>query len=285
MSDFTENKNEMIDKLSGKAKIEWQIGKEEAWNKIQSRLNEAPRAKAIAFSYTRVYYMAAAAIVVMLGISAVLQFYTKTWHTLGGQQMVVLLPDGSKITMHAGSEVVYKPWQWYFSRDVKLTGEAYFEVQKGSVFSVITPNGNTRVLGTRFSVYSRKTEYSVVCYHGSVAVSSKQTSDELILKPGQRASLKNGSLLLKNAEDVHEDSPAWLNNNFSFREDDIYKVFQEVSLSYGIDIQVDSGLDVKYTGNFQKSENPETVLGNICLPLGLKYELKSDDVYVVSKAE
>lgn len=63
--------------------------------------------------------------------------------------------DNSVVTLNAGSSIEYDGSNWgevEHGRQVKLTGEAMFDVQKGNKFEVITKNGTVEVLGTSFNV-------------------------------------------------------------------------------------------------------------------------------------
>lgn len=61
------------------------------------------------------------------------------------------LPDGSVVRLNSVSRLSYKPLGWYFSRSAELSGEAFFEVEKGSKFTIYSMLGSTSVLGTSFN--------------------------------------------------------------------------------------------------------------------------------------
>ncbi len=84
------------------------------------------------------------------------------------QLVVETLPDGSSITVSPQSEVTYSSSS--DGREVKLKGEAFFEVVKGNRFTVITDNGEVEVVGTSFSVNSRVDQLDVKCFTGKVKV-------------------------------------------------------------------------------------------------------------------
>lgn len=79
-----------------------------------------------------------------------------SFHTLTvprGGEYRLMLADGSRVWMNAGSRLRY-PERFGRSREVYLTGEAYFEVAKDSCrpFRVHTEDYGVEVLGTRFNV-------------------------------------------------------------------------------------------------------------------------------------
>lgn len=70
-----------------------------------------------------------------------------------GSMSKVTLPDGSEVTLNAGSRLSYSQGYGVDDRDVKLSGEGYFEIKpNGKIpFRIINGKLNLRVLGTKFS--------------------------------------------------------------------------------------------------------------------------------------
>ena len=96
---------------------------------------------------------------------AIAPYATTTNHTL---------PDQSNIILNDGSRISYQEGKWTEDRTVRLEGEAFFSVQKGSTFKVVTPNGTVEVLGTQFNVRAWGEKLYVECYEGKVKVVSQQ---------------------------------------------------------------------------------------------------------------
>ena len=95
----------------------------------------------------------AASLLIIIGLSFTLMFYSKTITNPAGNHFTAQLPDNSRVEMNAASSIKYYPYRWYFSRKLKFEGEAFFSVEKGKKFTV-TPNlDETTVLGTSFNIY------------------------------------------------------------------------------------------------------------------------------------
>ncbi len=77
-----------------------------------------------------------------------------TVNVLYGQKVQVLLPDGTKVWINSGSTLRYPKTFHGKTREVHLTGEAFFDVthDKNHPFIVSTSEINIRVLGTAFNV-------------------------------------------------------------------------------------------------------------------------------------
>ena len=88
---------------------------------------------------------------------SMLYFYSvkpATYNTTIGESIQFSLPDESSVWLNAKSEISHNK-DWENTRDIKLNGEAYFEVAKGKKFTVETPQGTVTVLGTKFNVKQR----------------------------------------------------------------------------------------------------------------------------------
>jgi len=106
------------------------------------------------------------------------------------------LPDGSVVWLNAGSKLEYDKSFGNTIREVKLSGEAYFDVVKNpsKPFIVNTNSAKVKVLGTAFNVRSypddNKIETSLI--RGSVEVTlNKRPEEKWILKPNEKLVLLN----------------------------------------------------------------------------------------------
>src|SRR5690606_40982760 len=76
---------------------------------------------------------------------------------------LIILADGSKVTLYPGSEIRYTSDFNIFTREIHLKGEAYFEVasDKNKPFLVYANSVVTKVLGTSFLVKAKENETDV----------------------------------------------------------------------------------------------------------------------------
>ena len=153
-------------------------------------------AKTIRFYlYTRA---TAAVILLLAGIYTITVVFSKeTVRTHFGEQAELRLPDGTKVVLNAGSKITWSDKNFKNSRELKLKGEAYFDVEKGDEFIIETKNGTVEILGTQLNVFSRENNFRVSCISGKVKVTSG--ADEQIITPGEMAEL-TGNGLLKNSK-------------------------------------------------------------------------------------
>jgi ferric-dicitrate binding protein FerR (iron transport regulator) len=107
-----------------------------------------------------------------------------------GKEIEVLLPDGSKVWLGAGSTLSFQTTTNGKTREVLLEGEAYFDVvsMSGKPFIVKTSDISTKVYGTEFyiSALAHQTTTAVSLLEGSVEVTGKGNNSVMLL-PGQKA--------------------------------------------------------------------------------------------------
>lgn len=118
-----------------------------------------------------------------------------------GSKSDIILPDGTQVTLNAGSKLTYTMDYGTSLREVNLTGEGYFKVAPNTKapFIVKTVKASIKALGTEFNVkaYPEEKTIETVLVKGSVLVSEILTEDEkrakklktVILKPGQKVQI------------------------------------------------------------------------------------------------
>jgi transmembrane sensor len=101
----------------------------------------------------------------------------------------VILGDSSIVWLKGNSSIIYPEQFEGKERNVKLTGEALFEVSKDPDNPFIIQCGNltAKVLGTSFNIRSSETDIEVLVLTGKVALSSKGNSMGLIVRPNEKA--------------------------------------------------------------------------------------------------
>ena len=162
------------------------------------KLEEAPMLQKILHSpkgkvrqLHRRWLVAAAAIGLVLAAWILLQPPATTQFTAdAGERIKEQLPDASIVVLNASSTISFSEKNWSDNRQLKLTGEAYFDVATGSTFTVNTEVGQVEVLGTQFNVWSRGDQLEVSCYEGRVAVRFATNSFDTIIQAGQAIRLQ-----------------------------------------------------------------------------------------------
>ncbi len=277
-----ENSNvERILEASSKLKIEGNKSKEDAWALLSKRLEE-PAEKNKSFNISRfvkVSVSLAASIVLVIGLYFVLNNDISTVITAKGEHRKVNLPDGSELILNADSKLEYDEGNWDENRNIKLTGEAFFKVTKGSKFTVNTQKGKVEVLGTSFNIYSRLNILEVKCFSGKVRVSDKKGTQNKVITKGKAVKIAEGTNFESFEFKEEENKSRWINGKFLFEREPVNNVFLEIERQYNVSIQYSNKVEHIYTGFFD-TENLEQALKNVCRAMGLSYKKDGNKVII-----
>ncbi|UOB16436.1 FecR family protein [Abyssalbus ytuae] len=211
----------------------------------------------------------AAAFVILIGSYFYLNSFSDTIiSTQYAEKKTMQLPDNSEVTLNVGSEISFNKKHWEQKREVKLGGEAFFKVEKGEKFDVITTAGTISVVGTQFNVKNRKDFFEVLCYEGAVKVTYQNT--EKILKRGDAFQVIKGKIT--QVLPFSNSKPRWMANQSLFTKIPYGLVLDEYQRTFNVKIET-KNVDINYhfTGEFSHSDK-ELALKTITRPLNLKYK-------------
>ena len=262
--------------------LQYSVSQDIVWKNLLFHL-EKPKLYPQSISSNLFFRIAvAASILLFISVTGFLRFYTRTVYSSAGQHFSYMLPDNSEIELNAKSVVSYHPYWFGFSRTLTLDGEAFFTVQKGLGFKVVSKLGETTVFGTSFNIYSRENDYSVTCFTGKVRVVSTGKNERVLLNPNEKAFItKDG--FLRFAQEVNTKSvKSWRDNMFVFTGSPIISVLQEIERQYNIKVNFQADPGLTYTGNFSRSLSGKEVLDLVCTSLGIKFDAKSDTEFLVN---
>lgn len=192
--------------------------------------------------------------------------------TTTGNKTTIELPDASVVTINALSELSYSRTGWKEQREVRLHGEAFFEVAKGATFDVLTSTGVVSVVGTKFNVKQRDNFFEVSCFEGIVLVSVKDSSHKLYVGDSYR--LSNGIPFLSK---IADQDPPWTNNRSSFERVALSEVIAELERQYDIKIAVSKiNMERLFTGGFVH-DDLENALNSVAQPMNLTYTIEASN--------
>ena len=181
-----------------------------------------------------------------------------------GQDYHLTLADGTQVWLNAESRLEFPDRFNGNTREVRLKGEAYFEVKKDAKrpFIVHTDYLTTRVLGTSFDVraYSRK-DASVTLVSGRVQVKTGDLAQ--VLSPGEQAALK-GSQLAVIPVDTYPITQ-WKEGFFYFDNQSLFVIMQELARWYGVNVSFDDTSKMKLRLHFvvERSKSLRDAIANL----------------------
>ncbi len=272
-------------------------GFERLWKKIETSNTSGKINKKIPLRY---WSAAAAILVVGLLIGSLIQrngfeivsdpvFYTSK--APKGSIAEMILPDGTIILLNSGSEIKYTSDMNAKSREVYLTGEAWFDVQKSEdiPFFVHTDHYDVRVLGTEFNVkaYAEDPEVVTTLEEGSVQIQSTKNlklKEEVQLVPGEQLVYNKANKTVQ-VKDVNPSLfSSWKNNKLIFINMNLKELIALLERKYGVDISVRDQqlLNHHYDGTI-KNETIIEVLEILKATLPINYIINDQEVIITKK--
>lgn len=272
-----------------------ETAKSTLWKQIaaQAQLSEEAENRHIGSTKVSVLLKIAAAVVLLIGIGSYIWVHDgdlafrkrkavvfKTLEVPNGKRVLIVLSDGSKVHMNAGSTLQYPERFSKDERKVILDGEGFFEIQQnpGKPFYVVANDMQIRVLGTRFNVNNRKpNEEFVTVEQGNVQVTAKSSKDTLLLSAGMQARYTDGTL-----QKLHVNSDqytAWKKGKLIFNNMPLADVISELERCFAADIKL---ADKKLAGTKVRAhfENAtlKDVVHDIAFALNIQYKIKNKEV-------
>jgi transmembrane sensor len=139
------------------------------------------------------------------------------YRTAIGEQRIVALADGTRMTLNTDSQIDVPAWQ--SERRIRLLrGEGYFEVakDKSHPFVVETGAGDVVAVGTAFAVRKAGRGFSVALAEGKVRVTIPAIAEPALLTPGER--LAYDGVAVKRETSGAGEATTWLAGNLTFRD-------------------------------------------------------------------
>lgn len=194
----------------------------------------------------------------------------------GDQTLTYVLPDESIVFLDKNSSIHFKK-NFLEARSINLVGEAFFEVKKGSKFSVSTPQGMVSVLGTSFNVYDKNGSFLVSCKTGKVRVDVNSKSFELA--PGDQIRFSGDEVYEIKVEKLNSID-AWISGQPYFDSVPLYIVIDKLSNHFNKEILLPSKYrDLIFTGTYVTTDYKKA-LKMVLLPMELEYTIKPDGAVV-----
>jgi transmembrane sensor len=203
-----------------------------------------------------------------------------------GKRSDITLADGTRIWLNSGSQLSYPVNFTGNSREVYLSGEAFFEVESDPAkpFHVITGDMKIRVTGTKFNVTSYASDQTTqtVLLSGKVSAAKNQRFARTVeLEPGERIVYnKQDDNMEKDFVDV-ELYASWVNGYLRFDNEPVENIFKKLERYYNKNILTEklSG-QPKFTGKLDLADDLEKVLKNIGFSASFSVDYEND-VFII----
>lgn len=201
-----------------------------------------------------------------------------------GKRSTLILEDGTKVWVNAGSRVVYPVAFAGGKREIYVNGEIFLEVtpDKKRPFVVKTKEMEVQVLGTSFNVTAYETDRSasVVLVNGAVVIDTKD-KENVCLTPNNMFSYHEGESNIKEV-DVN-NYILWREGLYTYKSENLSVILDRLSRYYGKSISYKQDIAaLKCSGKLDMQEDLEVVLDGLCQTAPVKYK-KIGNEYVLVK--
>lgn len=233
---------------------------------------------------------------------------------ISGSKSFITLPDGSLVWLNSDSRIYYDKDFDKQTREVRLEGEAYFDVKKDTKhpFIVHTNEIDIKVLGTAFNVrsYSGDKTVEATLIRGSVEIINKldPTAPKILLKPLEKFTASKevsdnrrlGKQLVHNVTEIQKKIPivsisplkekvvdstfvetSWMFNRLQFDGDSFEELARKMERWYNVQIifKDPSVSKLRLAGVFE-DETIDQALKALQIITPFKYKIKKNVVEI-----
>lgn len=306
-----------VDELKDLAAIDVNKG----WEAVERRLTEKPsryHAKRKVLTWNVLFIKIAAVLVLGILIASVFIYVnrkpvpasrriTDRYEVIvpDGQKSNLILPDGTKVMVNAGSRLFLPKETVSGKREVWLDGEAFFEVTKNphQPFVVHTSDIQVKVLGTTFNVraYSDEKLVETTLMEGQVALrTTEENGQDVFLSPDHKAifvkskdaelgaalqrqfgqNIKIGQILVSGKIDP-ESAISWTQGKLTFEDEYFDVIARRLERYYGVQIHLadESMKNMIYTGTI-KNISLDQALRALQTTTPFQYTIKDQSITI-----
>lgn len=264
------NEGKHIDQLIDSYQPPAKRSKQQAWELLQTRMEQKSVAKERSVLMYWVSGAAAAVILVLLGLYQSGSFAPVEQNMMASTQ-TVWLPDSSMVLLNARSKVAYNYQLIGGKRQIKLDGEAYFKVEKGKPFQIDFPGGKLQVLGTEFNLSAYSEDFvQVDCVSGKVEIETD--GGKVTLTKNQGMSFIGGEL--EGPFTVLEvDVKNRLEGYYNWKNESLEQLFRYVGFRFGYSVVVSSSVKNRNFGGTVPLKNLQQSIDVLSAAMQLKIDV------------
>jgi len=238
---------------------------------------------------------AAAAILIAIILNSEMPTISRLWKseeftvlvTHKGQKKLIVLADGSRVWVNQHSELKYPKQFDGNTREVYLSGEAYFDVAHNAKKTFIIHNGNfsTTVLGTAFNIREDKDKHTieVTVTRGKVSVANAGTALAFVT-PNQQISFNIPKQQMTKIRVDADQASLWKQTDLHFEEVTFGEAIAQLSMHFGVNINFSNEKlkNCRFTGSNLANQNLDDILRTMCVFNNASYLKNKDGSITIS---
>ncbi|MGV8133880.1 MAG: FecR family protein [Mangrovibacterium sp.] len=201
-----------------------------------------------------------------------------------GGEYELVLADGTRVYLNAESQLRYPVQFLENTREVELTGEAYFDVAKDphKPFVVKTTGMSVEVLGTTFnlSAYGNTEKILTTLVEGSIKINIAASQETRLLQPDEQASvdLKSGLTEVRTVDvSLYTD---WKSGRLNFFDNRLEDIMITLTRWYSAEViyMNPSVKDFRFSGSLNRYDDIRQFLDIISSTGKVKIEIKGNTI-------
>ena len=275
------------------------IDVDKAWNKVYSRIRveEQVSGKKELNGFLRPNFLKIAASILVMALLGITSLYLGNQGYFSREITVktgdarslspVRLPDGSIISLNRNTVLSYRSHFGKSRRNVRLNGEAFFEISHDASrpFIIDAGKADIRVVGTSFNVITsnKREDVEVFVETGKVLLSDKAGSSTLELEPGFIGTMSNrGS---EKSVNKNPNYMSWNTGRLVYKGEKLNTVFNDLRKIYGSDIVTDDPaiLENPWTTTIDVSQPEDIIILLVCNTFNLGYTKDGNTYHLFKK--
>jgi len=265
---------------------------EEQWLRLQQHLSKDKARKIRFIEFVRI----AAIVVIAIGAgwfghllfagfsSGNHDVEMQTVEASKGQIKEIFLADGTHVWLNSDSKLLFPSAFTKDTREIKLQGEAFFEVTTNHEhpFLVRTKNHTVKVTGTRFNIceYPESKIIETTLVEGSVKIITGNLMKDIF--PGQQSTFYTETAKIEIGEKDFEIYTAWKDGIYDFNNQQVTKIFQIMERWWDVKIRYPENKlkNERYSGVLRKHKTIEQHLKVIKQLIPIEYEIQDDLIII-----
>lgn len=262
-----------------------------AWSQLQNSLpakSSSPVFKLIVNRYT----VAAALVAVIITVVVILLLRQPHAGTQNPQLIVLqsgtkimndTLPDGSVIVMNKNSSIAYAPAFSKTGRQLKLEGEAFFNVQhdKANPFIISVDEIKVQVVGTSFNIRKTTDSAAIEVQVESGIVKMYKAVNEIMVHKGQTGIYTKQNATFSIKDSIDTNSLGYATGTFNFKNATLGEVKGYLEKTFGVTITASKEAlsQCMMTGTFE-NKSLDYIMTVIAATLNITYTIQGNEVHI-----
>ncbi len=213
-----------------------------------------------------------------IGLDNMPQESLNTFYTEKCIKSNIILPDGTNVKLNSDTRITFPNRFVGKTREVKIDGEAFFDVATDSIHPLIVTTAKglvIKVTGTKFNIKSYPNDNSeeATLYEGKISLISKGNTYNML--PDNQLIIAQDKRPVKVGSPKMDDIKAWTEGRIVFDETPLSEVIKVLERWHGVTFAVtdSSVLNKTITGSFN-SESIHHIMSIISLCTSVDYEIK-----------